>query len=88
MAESKLSLWAEEGPGFAVGVVEAGFAVFFAAEEDAGASGYEVDGEDVPGVFGNDVGGEEIDFGGGVGDGVAIDAAAGIHVVEAVGELG
>jgi hypothetical protein len=54
-------------PGFAVGVVEAGAAVAAAAEEEAGDSANSVEREDVPGVFGNDVGGEEVDFAGKVG---------------------
>jgi len=33
------------------------------------------EGEDEPGVFGDDVGGEEVDFVEGVGDGASVDAA-------------
>jgi hypothetical protein len=58
----------EEGPGFAVGVVEAGEAGFFGAEQEAGLAEDVGEREDEPGVFGDDVGGEEIDFGEGVGD--------------------
>jgi len=75
-------------PGFAVGVVQAGFGVAFAAEEEAGASEDGLDGEDEPGVFRDDVDGEEVDFGGEVGDGASVDAAVGVDVVEAVVELG
>ena len=75
-------------PGFAVSVVETGFTVAFLAEEEAGAVGDFLDGEDVPPVFGDDVGGEEVDFGGGVGDGASVDAAAGVDVVETVDDLG
>ena len=75
-------------PGLTIGVVEAGFAVEFAAEEEACAASNDLNGHDVPGVFGDDVGSEEIDFGGSVGDGVSGDAAAGVYVVEAVDELG
>jgi hypothetical protein len=39
--------------------------------------------EDEPGIFGNDVGDEEIDFGEGVGDGASVDAAVGVDAVEA-----
>ena len=46
------------------------------------------EGEDEPGVFGDDVGGDEIDFGEFVGDGASVDAAVGVEVVEAVLHLG
>ena len=42
------------------------------------------EGEDEPGVFGDDVGGDEIDFGEFVRDGASVDAAMGVEVVEAV----
>jgi hypothetical protein len=42
------------------------------------------EGEDEPGVFGDDVGGDEIDFGEFVGDGASVDAAVGVDAVEAV----
>jgi len=71
-------------PGFAVGVVEAGAAVAVAAEEEAGDSAKGVEWEDVPGVFGDDVGGEEVDFAGKVGDGASVAAAVGVDAVEAV----
>jgi hypothetical protein len=71
-------------PGFAVGIVEAGAAAAFGAEEEAGEAEDVGEGEDEPGVFGNDVGGEEIDFGEFVGDGASVDAAVGVEVVEAV----
>jgi len=41
-----------------------------------------------PGVFGDDVGGEEVDFAGEVGDGASSAAVEGIDAVEAVEELG
>ena len=44
--------------------------------------------EDEPGIFGDDVGGEEVDFGEGVGDGASVDAAVGIDAVESALELG
>ncbi len=75
-------------PGFAVGVVEAGAAVAVAAEEEAGDSAKGVEWEDVPGVFGDDVGGEEVDFAGKVGDGASVAAAVGVDAVEAGGDLG
>ncbi len=46
------------------------------------------EGEDEPGVFGDNVGGDEIDFGEFVGDGASVDAAVGVEVVEAVLHLG
>ena len=45
------------------------------------------EGEDEPGVFGDHVGGDEIDFGEFVGDGASVDAAVGVDAVEAVEEL-
>jgi hypothetical protein len=42
-----------------------------------------LDGEDEPGVVGDDVGDQEIDFGGLVGGDVAEGAAVGVYVVEA-----
>ena len=81
-------LGAEEVPRFAVGVVEAGFGVAFAAEEEAGDSAGGGEGEDVPGVLGDDVGGEEIDFGGEIGDGASVDAAVGVGAVETFEQLG
>jgi hypothetical protein len=41
-------------------------------------------GEDEPGVLGNDVGDEEVDFGGAVGDGASAGAAMTVDVIEAV----
>ncbi len=75
-------------PGFAVGVVEAGTAARFGAEEEAGQAEDVGKGEDEPGVFGDDVGSDEIDFGEFVGDGASVDAAVGVEVVEAVLHLG
>jgi len=52
-------------------------------EADALAVAYGLDGNDVPDVQGNDVGYEEIDFGGGVGDAAGsggFDAIAGFGV--------
>jgi hypothetical protein len=57
-------LRAEEVPGFAVGVVEAGLGVAVAAEQEAGDTAGGSEGDEVPGVFGDDVGGEEVDFAG------------------------
>ena len=41
-----------------------------------------------PGVFGDDVGDEEVDFGELVGDGASVEAAVEVDAVEAVDELG
>ncbi len=60
----------------------------FGAEEEAGEAENVREGEDEPGVFGDDVGGDEIDFGEFVGDGASVDAALGVEVVEAVLHLG
>ncbi len=69
-------------------IVLAGLAVGVAAEEEAGGSEEGFEGDDVPGVLGDDVGGEEVDFAGEVGDGAALGAAVGVEVVEAVRKLG
>ena len=69
-ATRPLELGTEEVPGFAVLVVEAGAAVLFAAEQEAGAADG-VERDDVPGILGNDVGGDEIDFSRAVGNGAA-----------------
>jgi hypothetical protein len=84
----RVSFWTEEVPGFAVGVVEAGAAVAAAAEQEAGDSEGGVQRNEVPGVFGDDVDGEEMDFAGKVGDGASVEAAMGVDAVEAVAELG
>jgi len=44
-------------------------------EEDVGLGVGGGEGEDVEGVGGDDVGGEEVDFGGGVGDAVVVEVA-------------
>ena len=83
------AVWfAEEVPGFAVVGVEAGAAAFFGAEEEAGLAEDVGEREDEPGVFGDDVGGDEIDFGESVGDGASVDAAVGVDAVEALDYLG
>ena len=46
------------------------------SEEDVGLGVGGGEGEDVEGVGGDDVGGEEVDLGGGVGDAVVVNAAA------------
>jgi len=77
--------FAEEAPGFAVGAEEAVSAgVAFGIEEKTGAVGDEGDGEDEPGVLGNDVGDEEVDLGGAIGDGGSAGAAMTVDVIEAV----
>ena len=50
----------QEGPGFAVGVVEAGAGISLAAEKEAGAAAGGEEGH-IPGVLGDDVDGEEVD---------------------------
>ena len=75
-------------PGFAVGVVFVAFAASFRVEGERGQAEDVREREDVPGIFGNDVGDEEIDFGECVGDGASVDAAVGVDAVEAVEQLG
>jgi hypothetical protein len=74
----------QEAPGFAVSFeVGAGGVAGVGIEADAFAVSDGCDGDDVPEVFGDDVGDQEVDFGGGV-DGVAgsggADTVAGIGV--------
>jgi hypothetical protein len=45
------------------------------------------EGKDEPGIFGDHVGGYEVDFREFVGDGASVDAAVGVDAVEAVEEL-
>jgi len=78
----------EEVPGFAVGVVLVAFAAAFGVEGERGQAEDVREREDVPGVFGDDVGDEEIDFGEFVGDGASVDAAVGVDAVEAAQKLG
>jgi len=74
-------------PSFLVFRVEAGTAVHFAAEQEAsGANGVKRD--DVPRVFRDDVGGDEIDFSRAVGDGAASGATVSVDAIEAVEKLG
>ena len=61
--------------------------VLFPAEQEAGAADG-VERDDVPGIFGDDVGGDEVDFAGEVGNGAASAAVVGVDAVEAVEELG
>ncbi len=87
MGTAPRSLRPQEGPGFAVGVVEAGLGIVAATEEKAGAAEKSFERDDVPGVLGDDVGGEEVDFAGEIGDGAASSAAVGVEVVQAFVEL-
>jgi len=68
-------------------IVVVGFAALSGAEEQAGEAEDVGKREDEPRVFGDDVGGEEIDLGEGIGDGASVDAAVGVHTVEAVRHL-
>jgi hypothetical protein len=72
----RASLWSlhQQMPGFFVGGVFGFIAV--GGEEDIGLGVGGGEGEDVPDVGGDDVGGEEVDLGGSVGDAVVVEAAA------------
>ncbi len=63
------------------------FAAAFGVEQECSLAKDVGERKDEPGVFGDDVGGEEIDFGEGVGDGASVDAAVGVDAVEAVQHL-
>jgi hypothetical protein len=57
-------------------------------EEDAGAVLDFGDGEDEPGVFGDDVGDQEVDFARLIGDDSVVGSAMGVDAVEAAHESG
>ena len=74
----------QQGPGFAVFFVAAcALAVLCWIEREAGAGDERFDGDDVPGVVGDDVGYEEVDLFGGVGD-VAFGGPVGVDDVSAI----
>ncbi len=75
-------------PRFPVLVVHAWFAVVAFAEQEAGGSQEGFEGEYVPGVFGDDVGGEEMDLSKLVGDVAASDAAVGVEAIHSLRDLG
>jgi len=68
-------------PCLVVFLVQAGPSVGVAAEEEGGGSEEGFQRDDVPGVLGDDVGGEEVDFAGEIGDGAASRAAVGVEMV-------
>jgi len=84
-AVEKFKSWLpQQTPGLSVGGEVGAFSGMIARrEEDAGAVLDFGDGEDEPGVFGDDVGDEEVDFVGLVGDGPMVGAAMGVDAVEA-----
>ena len=74
----------EEVPGFAVGFPARAFAGDAGIEAEAGGTGYDVDGEDVPGVQRDDVSDEDVDIFGGVGDfAFSVSTVDGLNVVAA-----
>ena len=75
-------------PGFAVGVVSAGLGVAAATEQEAGGPEEGFQRHDVPGVFGDDVGGEEVDLPGKVGNGAASGVTLSVEGVKAFGRVG
>jgi hypothetical protein len=82
-AEADAQAGVEEAPGFAVFFEEgAGLAAGVRVEADAFAVSDGLDGDDVPDVFGDDVGDEEVNFFAGV------DFAAGSGGFDAVAGLG
>jgi len=71
-------------PGFAVGFPAGAFAGDVGIEAEAGALLDGCDGQDVMDIHGQDVGDEEVDVIGGVGDfAFAVDAVNGLDVVAA-----
>ena len=75
-------------PCFLEVVVEARLGIAAAAEQKAGGSKKGFKRHDVPGVFGDDVGGEEMDFARQIGHGASSGTAVGVEMVESVGDLG
>lgn len=82
------SFWTEQVPRFPVLVVHAWFAVAAFAEQETGGSQEGFEGEYVPGVFGDDVGGEEMDLSKLVGDVAASDAAVSVEAIHPLCDLG
>ncbi len=78
----------QQVPGFALGAVEAALGIILEAAEQAGAGDYVPDGEDEPGVLGDDVGDQEVDLGRVVGDCAAVGTALRVDVVAAVEDRG
>jgi len=76
---------AEEVPGFAVGFVEA--AAFAAVRIDAEGRGSERgDGDNIPGIPGNHIGDEEVDFRGSV-DVARVAAGGGVDAISSAGAV-
>lgn len=75
-------------PRLAIRAVQSALGIVLEAEEQAGAGEDCLDGEDEPGVLGDDVGDQEIYFRRVVGDHVAVGAAVRIDVVAAVEDRG
>ena len=75
-------------PSLAVGAVEAALGIVLETEEQAGAGEDGLDGEDEPGVLGNDVGDQNVDLRRVLGDRFAVGAAVGIYAVAAVEDGG
>src|SRR5579864_9001044 len=74
-------------PGFAVGFPAGTLAGDVGIETETGATGDGFDGQDIPGVNGNDVGYEDVNVFGGVGDfALAVDAIDGLDIVAAGAE--
>jgi len=69
-------------------VVVAAAVRVFRSEEQAGHAQDRFKRDDVPGVFGQDVDGEEVDLGGLVGDGAGWKAAVGVGAPGSFDELG
>ena len=81
---SALHMLLEEVPGFAVGFPAGAFAGDAGIEAEAGGVGDGFYGDDVPGVERNDVGDEDVDVVGRVGDfSFAVDAIDRLNVVAA-----
>jgi len=68
-------------PGFAVFFQAHAFGLAVGVEAEHGLGGADFDGDDVPDVEGDDVGGDEIDVAFGVGDVAAADAVGGAGFV-------
>jgi hypothetical protein len=74
-------------PSFLISVIVAGLGVFAAAEEEGATSQEGCERDYVPGVFGEDVGGDEVDFSWKIGEKAISRAALHIEVVKTFHEV-
>ena len=77
-------LRAQEMPGFTITLPAGALAFDVGIETQALRTRYDVDGEHIPGIFGDDVRDQNVDLVGGVNDfAVTIDSVGGLNVIAA-----